>query len=205
MSWGKTADLAAQAYAHRLYFDNGMYLEKDSSGNLSLFSANGSNLFAFGPTGNFSIFSGNLGLVGKIGSYENVSTAGIGISTVYQTTFQKSENAADANVLTYTPPSVAGSYKLFIVMSVSAATAGILGWTATWHDANGGARAPTNLPIMQASTGLSAATFTLAAADVLSGVFPIDIDNSANNIVIKLTLASGSFTALVSAWIEQVQ
>lgn len=134
-----------------------------------------------------------------------VNTAGLGVVPIYAATSQKTESAADANVLTYTPPAAAGTYRLLLTGSISAASAATLGWTATWTDSNGNAAAPTNLPVCLASTGVCGATTgALSAVDRFSGSFPIDINNSATNIVIKLTFSGTSFTAKVSATVEEL-
>src|SRR6185437_146525 len=86
-----------------------------------------------------------LGNTGKITRYANISTAGQGLSTIYGSTLQKSETGADTNVLTYTPPSVAGRYRVTVSISVSAATAATLGWTLAWTDSNSHAQTPANL------------------------------------------------------------
>ena len=61
---------------------------------------------------------------------------------VVEITKQKSETGADANVLTYTPPAVAGVYRLHFVADMSADNLAVLGWTATWKDSNGNAQSP---------------------------------------------------------------
>jgi hypothetical protein len=146
---------------------------------------------------------GNL-QVQKISKYGQVTTAGQGVPPVYGATSQKAESSADANVLTVTPPATVGTYRLSFVLDVSAATAAILGWTATWKDSNGNAVAPTNLSLEQSGIAAPALTFTLGAAGNLYGHWDINTDASATAIVIKLTLVSGTFTAKASATIERL-
>lgn len=122
----------------------------------------------------------------------------------YAATSQKAESAADASVLSFIPPAVAGSYRLRFVMSVSAANAATLGWTATWKDSNGNAQTPTNLALFQEGTALPALTFTTSAAGDYYGYADIDIDASATSIVVKLTFTGTSFAAKVSATIERL-
>ncbi len=121
----------------------------------------------------------------------------------YAATSQKAESAADANVLTFTPPNALASYRLRFVMSVSAANAATLGWTATWKDSNGNAQAPANLALFQAGAAPSALTFTTSVAGDYYGQIDIDV-NSATNIVIQLTFTGTSFAAKVSATIERI-
>jgi len=119
-------------------------------------------------------------------------------------TSQKSGTGADTNVLTVTPPANAGSYRIRFVMSVSAASAATLGWTATWTDSNGNAQTPTNLALTQSGTAAPALTFTTSAAGNYYGYADIDVNNAGTNIVVKLTFSGTSFTAKVSATVERV-
>lgn len=122
----------------------------------------------------------------------------------FGSTSQKNETAADANVLTFTPPAGVGSYRVRFVMSVSAANAATLGWTATWKDSNGKAQGPTNLSLYQSGTAAPALTYTTSRAGNYYGQADIDVDNSATPIVIKLTFTGTSFAAKVSATVEKV-
>lgn len=119
-------------------------------------------------------------------------------------TSQKSESGADANVLTCTPPAVAGSYRVRFELSVSAANTATLGWTATWTDSSGNAQTPTNLSLYQSGTAAPALTFATSAAGNYYGDAQIDINNAAANIVIKLTFSGTSFTGKASASVERV-
>jgi hypothetical protein len=133
-----------------------------------------------------------------------LTTAGQTVPVILGATSQKAESAADANVLTVTPAASAGSYRLRFVLSVSAANAATLGWTATWKDSNGTAQSPTNLSLLQEGTAAPALTFTTSVAGNYYAEALIDIDNSATNIVIKLTFAGTSFTAKASATLERI-
>lgn len=164
------------------------------TGQVVTLSVNNANTFVLGATGLLVAF--------------NIALAGLGFPVIVALTLQKSETGADANVLTYTPPAAAGSYKLHFIADMSADNLAVLGWTATWKDSNGNARAPTNLPIASpdAST-TTAAAFTVsdtgAVASTASGVWPINTDNSATSIVIKFTFSGTSIACKVTAWIEK--
>lgn len=119
-------------------------------------------------------------------------------------TLQKAEAGVDPNVLTYTPPAVAGSYRVRFVLSASGASAAILGWTATWTDSNGNAQAPTNLALTQSGTAAPALTFNQTGAGNFYGCVDIDVNNSATPIVVQFTLTGGTIAALVSATIERL-
>jgi hypothetical protein len=147
---------------------------------------------------------GNLYLNALIPKYNSITTAGNGISSIYGATSQKAEAAADASVLTFTPPAIVGSYRLRFVLSISAAASAVVGWTATWTDSNGSARAPANLSLFLEGTAAPALTFTTSSVGNYYGDATIDINNSATAIVIKFTLASGTITAKASATIERL-
>lgn len=120
------------------------------------------------------------------------------------TTSQKSESGADTNVLQFFPPSVAGSYRIRFVMSVSAANAATLGWTATYKNSNGVTQTPTNLALYQVGVATPALTFTTSSAGDYHGFVDVDIDNSGTNIIVKLTFTGTSFSAKVTATIERL-
>lgn len=139
-----------------------------------------------------------------ITQYSGIVTAGQGVAPILGATSQKTESAADTNVLTVTPPAVAGSYRLRFVMAVSAQSAATLGWTATWKDSNSAAQAPTNLALFVSGTAAPALTFVAVTNGNYYGEAYIDIDNSATAIVVKLTFSGTSFTAKVTATVERL-
>jgi hypothetical protein len=140
---------------------------------------------------------------GVIDTANGETTAGVGSPYLRGVTSQKSETGTDASVLSVTPGAVAGSYRLRVVISVSAATAATLGWTATWTDSNGNAQTPTNLALTQ-SGALPALTFTTSAAGNYYGEADIDINNAGTPIVIKTTFAGTSVAYKVTATIERI-
>jgi hypothetical protein len=140
---------------------------------------------------------------GVIDTANGETTAGVGSPYLRGVTSQKSETGTDASVLSVTPGAVAGSYRLRVVISVSAASAATLGWTATWTDSNGNAQTPTNLALTQ-SGALPALTFTTSAAGNYYGEADIDINNAGTPIVIKTTFAGTSVAYKVTATIERI-
>lgn len=154
---------------------------------------------AFGSSGQFAVSAA--GLVTKS---NNLTTAGQGVTPILGVTSQKSETAtADANVLTVTPASAAGTYRISVVISVSAATSGVIGWTATYTDSNGNAQTPTELELFQNGTAAPALTFTTSAAGNYHGSADIDVNNAGTNIVIKW-IGGGTTTAKMSATVERI-
>jgi hypothetical protein len=147
-----------------------------------------------------------LNLSGKIASYGGIATAGQGTAPILASATQTSQTAA-ANILTFTPPAAAGSYRVRIVITVATASSAVVGWTATWTDSQGNAQTPTNLSLFEAGTAAPALTFTTSAGSNHTnyyGHLDVDINNAATNIVVKFTLASGTVAAKVSATIEEL-
>jgi hypothetical protein len=148
--------------------------------------------------------SGSLQLL-KITKYNAISTTGIGTVPVYGATSQKAETTtADANVLTYTPPATAGTYRVNVNISVSSATAGVIAWTLSWTDSNGNAQANIAMPLFQHGTAAPNTTFTTSVAGNYTGTSTIDINNAAASIIVKW-VGGGTSAAKISAVIEQLQ
>lgn len=156
--------------------------------------------------------SGKLGWY-MIGEGSRTSTAPVitdalavptGVAYVPCNTSQKTETAADANLLTCAIPAQAGSYRVRFVLSLSAANAATLGWTATWTDSNGNAQTPTNLSLFQEGTGTPATTFVTSAAGNYYGYADVDVNNAGTSVVVKLTFSGTSFTGKASATVERI-
>jgi len=129
--------------------------------------------------------------------------AGLSSPFIVGAAVQVNETGA-ATVLTVTPPSVAGTYRLIISIDCISSTAGIGGWTATWDDSGGNEQAPANLELYDAAVLLGAFTFTYTAGHHYRGECEIDIDNSGDNIVISTTKTSGTFSITVTAIVERL-
>jgi hypothetical protein len=132
------------------------------------------------------------------------ATAGtMTLAAIDASTNQKSESAADASVLSFTPASSTGQYEVCFNLDVSAATAATLGWTMTWTDSNGTAQTPTNLALFQDGTAAPALTFTTSVAGDYSACKMITTNNAGTAIVVKLTFSGTSFTAKASASVQR--
>jgi hypothetical protein len=127
----------------------------------------------------------------------------LAIAQVCKTSQKAETTTADANVLTCAPAAVAGTYRISVVVSVSAATSGIIGWTATWTDSNAAAQTPVELELFQNATAAPALTFTTSAAGNYHGSALIDVNNAGTSIVIKW-IGGGTTTAKMSAMVERV-
>lgn len=141
---------------------------------------------------------------GAITNYNAEATAGPGVAYIRGQTSQKAETGADASVLSVTPAAAAGTYRIVIVMSVSAASAATLGWTATWTDSNGTAQAPTNLALTKSGTAAPALTFAAAANDAYYAEAIVDVNNAGTAIVVKTTFSGTSIAYKVTATIERI-
>lgn len=138
------------------------------------------------------------------GSVGTTNTAGQGVAWIPCATSQKSETGADASVLNCPIVAQAGTYRIHITVSASAASAATLGWTATWTDSNGNAQAPTNLSLFQVSTASPALTFTFNVATNYYGFVDIDVNNAGTPIVVKTTFSGTSIAYKVSATVERL-
>jgi hypothetical protein len=167
----------------------------------TIFARNATSIW--NDTGILALHGTSISFLDKLSKYNNIATAGQGVAPIYQATSQKAESAADTNVLTLTPAAIAGTYRVRFTLSLSAANAATLGWTATWKDSNGNAQSPTNLALSQTGVAAPALTFTTSSAGNYYGDLTIDVDNSATNIVIKLTFSGTSFAGKASATIEE--
>lgn len=154
--------------------------------------------------GRASLSVASLNTLGVITKYNAETTAAPGIPYTRGVTSQKSETGADASVLSVTPAAAVGTYRITIVISVSAATAATLGWTATWTDSNGTAQAPTNLALTQSGVAAPALTFSAAANNVFYGEAYIDVNNAGTAIVVKTTFTGTSIAYKVTATIERL-
>jgi len=152
----------------------------------------------------FSAVDFALGSGGTISKYNNIGTSGNGIATIYGSTSQKAETGtADANVLTFTPPATVGTYRACVTVSVSSATAGVIGWTLSFTDSNGNAQSNIAQTLVQQGTAAPALTFTTSAAGNYQSCSTFDVNNAAANIVIKW-VGGGTTAAKVSATVERI-
>jgi len=168
---------------------------------------NGSNLTLTGSTGTLNYYSNNIFGPPTISAFSGTVKDLTRASAVVGHELHQSVTGANAAFLTYPPPSgtgMSGTYRIGITMACSAATAATVGWTATWKDLNGGNRSPTNLAMFQLGVAAPFLTVVLAANTNYAGETIISIDSSGTNIVIAITFTGTSFTALVSAYVEQL-
>jgi hypothetical protein len=119
-------------------------------------------------------------------------------------TSQKAETgAADASLLAYTPPALAGTYRACYVASVSSATSGVIGFTLSWTDSNGNAQSAIAQSLFALGTAAPANTFTTSAANNYGSCQEFDVNNAAAAITIKW-VGGGTTAAKASATIERL-
>jgi hypothetical protein len=156
-------------------------------------------------TGKTVLAGGSPQITGTWGAYNNETTAGLAMAYERGATSQKAETAtADASVLTVTPASAAGTYRACVVISVSAATSGVISWTLSWTDSNGNAQSNIAQPLFQFGTAAPNTTFTTSAAGNYSGCSMFDVNNAGAAITVKW-VGGGTTTAKMSALIERMQ
>jgi hypothetical protein len=110
------------------------------------------------------------------------------VNWIRRATIQKVETtAADANVLTLTPPTVASSWFIIVSCTTTTGTSTTCAFQISYTDAQGSASGNVQIAIARdtsAATLTTAASATAASAR-FGGSLPIDVDNSGGNIVVK--------------------
>lgn len=131
--------------------------------------------------------------------------AGVGVAGIAASYRNTGLVAAVANAIAFTPPTVAGSYRLHIHYRPTATGASTsVGVTVTYKDSTG-AITLTTLPFIRRSAStLVAPPFLNTGADDFFVDFPFEIDNSGTNITVSTT---GTFTGTTynfAATLEQL-
>lgn len=117
---------------------------------------------------------------------------------------QKAETgSADANVLTFTPPAAAGTYRACMSINVASATSGVIGWTLSWTDSNGSSQSAIPISLFQQGVAAPALTFTVSSEVNFYSCWQFDVNNAAASIVFKW-VGGGTTAAKVSATIERI-
>jgi hypothetical protein len=188
--FGSTFTMASGAYFGKLTAANNTFVGtifQDATANTDLF--NGSTTYSLSG---IELLNSAVSSKGSNRTYNACVTS------------QKSETGtADANVLTCSPVAAVGTYRISISISVSAASSGVIGWTATWTDSNGNAQAPAGLELFHDGAAAPALTFTTSAAGNYHAQVPIDVNNAGTNIVIKW-IGGGTTAAKISAVVERI-
>ncbi|MGD0645912.1 MAG: hypothetical protein ABSA75_13480 [Candidatus Bathyarchaeia archaeon] len=147
----------------------GFILREDSSGNLGFFF------------GNIEVFT--LNTSGIISKYNNIATVGLG--DLYANYSAVGKAALVANAINYTPPAVAGTYRLFVNVNVHTAAASNMAVTVTFKDAGGNAQSFVLTLLLVASTTVYNQINNVTGIYYASLIF--QIDNSATAITVSTT------------------
>lgn len=129
------------------------------------------------------------------------------IGVVAKTSQKNETTTPDSLVVSATPSSVASTYRACVVISVSAATSGVISWTLSWTDSNGAAQANIAQNLVQtqpSGTAAPAQSFTTSAASNYNGCTVFDVNNAGATIIVKW-VGGGTTTAKMSATIERIQ
>ena len=148
-----------------------------------------------------------LALSANISKLNGLTTAGSnGVSAILGRTLQKSETGGDANLLTVTPPAVAGTYRVHVLLTVATITsAPNITVTVDYTDSEGFHQVALIIEGWRVGTAAGFTAVALAAHGIYNWEADIDIDNSAHNILLAIVLNSGtSYTGHASASVEQV-
>jgi hypothetical protein len=143
---------------------------------------------------------------GGLSKLNNIATAGlVGMAVVYGSYSTLANVAAVTNAINYTPPAVAGRYRISWVVNVQSNTTDSFSVTATWKDAGGTARTQAIGGFAPSGTSLTTGLITnVIGVGVYYGTALINIDNSATAITVSTV---GTFTTVsydFSAILEQV-
>ena len=123
---------------------------------------------------------------------------------VAQTISKSETQAADSNVMTFTPPHVAGKYRLEWSCDVSSASSGVIGFQMSYVDSNGSTVTNKAFTIFVAGTAAGGLTLTTSVASNFTGGANIGVDASGTNVVIKWP-GGGTTVAVVTAILVQTQ
>jgi hypothetical protein len=152
------------------------------------------------------IILGNMAwFAGKIGMFNSISTAGLGVPAIYAVYSTTGNNIAVTNAINYTPPATAGTYRLTFTVDTRVATTDNFYVVATWKDAAGTARSQTIGGSNAVGSALVAGAITnTIGTGTYYGSVLFQIDNSATAITLSTV---GTFTTVtydLAATLEQL-
>lgn len=143
--------------------------------------------------------SGNLESLRIFTLYNNLNTAGLGLSAIYKTGAQTLYTNSAPTTLTYTPPAAAGSYRLGGTLDILTGATQTFKVKMTYTDAGGNAR--TDIPVFQqqnSATLLAGGPAANATGQFSMLPYYIDVDNSGTAITIQDN--AGTYTAGTYYW-----
>jgi len=194
---------------------NGFTVKQDPSGNLGFyyggtekFSIDQTGSLLFNNVGNAGTNSMPMGFMNSLATfakYNNIATAGLGLSAIYTAYASGSQNAALTAVGSYTPPATAGRYRVTANVYCTVGTTTTFSVKVNYKDLNGTSHADI-LPLVSAA---APGVFLLNGLVIAAGTYyampiEIDIDNSQTPITFSTV---GTFTAVtyfLNATLEQL-
>jgi len=194
---------------------NGFTVKQDPSGNLGFyyggtekFSIDQTGSLLFNNVGNAGTNSMPMGFMNSLATfakYNNIATAGLGLSAIYTAYASGSQNAALTAVGSYTPPATAGRYRVTANVYCTVGTTTTFSVKVNYKDLNGTSHADI-LPLVSAA---APGVFLLNGLVIAAGTYyamPIEID--INNSQTPITFSTvGTFTAVtyfLNATLEQL-
>lgn len=176
---------------------SGNYIQLNSSGAATLVASGSNQAVTLSPSG-----SGGVTISTKIGSYNAISTQGMGVGAIYGYTEVTAQSAA-GNIATYTVGAADGVFRVSADMSVTAATVLSTTLTVTYTDKSNTARTMI-LPVQQLSGSFIAGGLITATGAWETPTMQIRCKASTS---ITILSSAGTFNTVVfsaSGTIEQV-
>lgn len=188
---GTTSGITVQAiYAST----NGIILNSPSGQAIAAFTSNGGGA-AFEITAS-----------GSLDKFAGLSVVGLGVPGIVAS-FSSNEIASlVSNAINYTPPATAGTYRLNVLIRVTATgVATSLGWTIAFKDGNSNTVSMTDFPMVrEGQTALTTPPFLNIGATFLNLSLIFAIDNSATAITFSTTGTATGTNYWLAATLEQL-
>lgn len=121
----------------------------------------------------------------SVTAYSNRGTAGAGLAAIFASFTTVGVAALQSNIINYTPPATAGTYRVSVFVNVRTAAAVNMTVTVTYKDGAGVARSET-MPLNQQGTATTVINMNNTAAR-FTGQYIFQIDNSATAITVSTT------------------
>lgn len=138
----------------------------------------------------------------KFSTYNNITTAGTGIPYIIGSAATGSVSSTQTNLINYTPPASAGSYRLcYVIANTSGTNTGTTTLTIAYTSAAGVAQSFTP-PIAQEGSAILLTAATGASKD-FDGCTYFSINNAAAAITATFTV-SGTVATFINASLEQL-
>lgn len=164
------------------------------------------DVLAFAGASTSYNFDAPLVLTGKVSTYNNVATAGIGVVPVRSEAISVSARTTSVAAVTfYVPPATAGRYEVTGILTTTSSTnTGTIGFTLDYVDSQGTVHTADPIPVWAKNTTAPVVAPTIAASqEYHMQPWVFTIDNSATVITLK-TVVTGTVSYFASGSIRQV-